>query len=88
MQLRMTKGVGLAFALAAGCAVLGVIMAPGWYAFAAFSAWWGFVMFAGGEPDKGPITPSTGSDVDWEPDRVINPSYKDVHPDNVHRDWT
>lgn len=46
MQLRFTKGVGVALAIAAVCTVLGFAMAPGWWAFAAFSAWWGFVLAA------------------------------------------
>ena len=53
MQLRFTRGVGVALAIAVGCAVLGFVMAPGWWAFAAFSAWWGIILMAGGRSDNG-----------------------------------
>lgn len=58
MPLRMTKGVGMALALAASCAVLGVVMAPGWYAFAAFGAWWAFVLALGGQTANESLEPS------------------------------
>ena len=46
MQLRYTKGVGIALAIAAGCAVLGFVVAPGWWFFAAFSVWWAISMMS------------------------------------------
>ena len=54
MQLRFTKGVGVALAIAAGCAVLGFVMAPGWWALAAFSAWWAIsLMSTDGDQSSG-----------------------------------
>ena len=52
MQLRFTKGVGVALPIAAGCAVLGFVMAPGWWAFAAIVSWLAFILALGGRLDS------------------------------------
>ena len=82
MQLRFTKGVGIALAIAASCAVLGFLMAPGWFVFAAFSAWWGFVLALGGKPDPTPDEVLARADYEnryfsgrsWHPTNVWNKS--------------
>ncbi len=50
MILKFTNGVAVALAIAFVCAVLGYVLAPGWWAFAGFSAWWALLLALGAKP--------------------------------------
>ena len=83
MQLRYTKGVGIALAIAAGCALLGFAIAPGWWFFAAASVWLAFLLAAGGAVEgeisassRGQLSePFLGSDRDLSMDPSLRNSY-------------
>ena len=91
MQLRFTKGVGVALAIAAGCAVLGFVMAPGWWFFSAFSFWLSFVFALGAKFEASRVTiddRDTGSAfVSRDLDYSTDPSMRNSHAGNVTIDW-
>ena len=103
MALRFTKGVAVALSISAGCFVLGFVMAPAWWLFSGFSAWWALGLVVNGKsrayrvlsPDN-TIDPvyRWKDDSDWGTMKVTEPNpttdivYRDIHPGNIHRPMT
>ena len=87
MQLRYTKGVGIALAIAAGCAVLGFVMAPGWWFFGIVALWSSVLLAAGGV--VGPVREKSNGHhyiSSTFVDTVTDPAYRAIDPTNIHRE--
>ena len=92
MKLRWTKGVSVSLKAAAVCAVLGILVAPGWFAFAAFLAWMSFVISVDRPnvaEDSFTLSNTTGSETDTNrhdlPDILYDPAYAAL-PGNICND--
>ena len=92
MQLRFTRGVGVALAIAVGCAVLGFVMAPGWWFFASTASCLALLLSLGGRfaprLDGLNADPPFGRVISRDLDYGTDPSMKNAHAGNVTIDWS